>query len=230
MTEADYRALQRDDSYLRELGARIWLMDNHKWALWVWERHAAQTGITRFTLVHADFHWDGGYHPYFDADKSAEVVGADLAQLWALIEEDEWIRYDSFIAPALLRGRFDTIHFLCKQNDGCDVAISQDLLDRAGSAQVLHDNAESIAAIVPQRPLIFDLCLDLFNNDSKNEYDGDLWPDAQIDEFLKTVRPLIEAADLLTVSLSFGCSGTEEDTRHLAAHVIPQILAWREGE
>jgi len=44
------------------------------------------SGIPRFTLVHADHHWDGGYHPYFDEEKSAEVVAADLDQLRRLAQ------------------------------------------------------------------------------------------------------------------------------------------------
>lgn len=228
MTEADYQELHRDDSYLRELEAHTWLMDNHKWALWVWEQHALHIQNSKFTLAHADFHWDGGYHPYDNPDKSAEVLGADLDQLKALIAEDVWIRYDSFIVPALLRGRFDMVHFFCKQDDGYDLAISQDLLDLTGTGQVLHDSVESLASITPQRPLIFDLCLDLFNRESKNEYGSDLWSDEEVQAFLQAVRPLIEGASLVTVSLSFGCSGSEVDTRHLAAYVMPQILAWRD--
>jgi len=37
--DVDYQALQRDDGYLVDLGRDVWLMDNHKWALWVWELH-----------------------------------------------------------------------------------------------------------------------------------------------------------------------------------------------
>jgi hypothetical protein len=227
MTEAEYQQLQRDDDYIKELDAHTWLMDNHKRALWVWERHAIQLKNSQFTLMHADFHWDGGYHPYENPEKSTELLGADLDQLKALIEEDVWIRYDSFIVPALLRGRFDTVHFFCKQDDGYDVAIDEEMLKKVGANQILHETVESLAAISPQRPLIFDLCLDLFNRESKYEYGSDLWPDAEIQAFLDAVRPQIEAASLVTVSLSFGCSGSVADTRHLAKYVMPQILALR---
>ncbi|MDN8617995.1 UPF0489 family protein [Variovorax ginsengisoli] len=202
-------------------------MDNHKWALWVWERQVQIAGIAKFTLVHADHHWDGGYDAYYDQEKSSEIVAADLEQLRAIIDEEEWIRYDSFIAPAVLRGRFDCLHFFCKQDDDFDVAIGHDLLDSAGATQVLHPSTDSLAAITPEHPLIFDLCLDLFNRESKMEYGSDLWADAEINEFLLAMRPLIESANLVTISLSFGCSGSEPDTRHLAQLVVPQIAAWR---
>lgn len=154
-------------------------------------------------------------------------MAADLDQLRAIIDEGEWIRYDSFIAPAVLRGRFDCLHFFCKQDDGSDVAIDQKLLDQAGATQVLHQSTESLAAITPGHPVIFDLCLDLFNRESTMEYGSDLWNDAEINEFLLAVRPLVESASLVTISLSFGCSGTEADTQHLAQLVVPQIAAWR---
>lgn len=225
--EVDYQTLQRDDGYLVDLGRDVWLMDNHKWALWVWEQKAQTSGVARFTLAHADYHWDGGYDAYYEDDKSREIAAADLEQLRAIIDEGEWIRYDSFIAPAVLRGRFDCLHFFCKQTDEYDVAIGQELLDRAGATQVLHQSTESLTAITPRHPLIFDLCLDLFNRESTMEYGSDLWSDAEINDFLSAVRPLIQSACLVTVSLSFGCSGSEPDTRHLAQLVVPQIVAWR---
>lgn len=227
MADIDFQALDRDDDYVQQLAANIWLMDNHKWALWAWERHAADSGVQKFTLVHADHHWDGGYDFFESPEEEAEMLAADLEGLRAMIAEGNWIRYDSFIAPAVARGRFDAVHFFCQQDDGCDVAIGEEVLAMSGTTQTLHPSAESLAGIAPALPLVFDLCLDLFNNDSKMEYGSDLWQDADILAFLDTVRPLIESAALVTISLSFGCSGTSEDTRHLAELVVPRVLTWR---
>lgn len=227
--KVDYPALGRDDEYVQQLGDDTWLMDNHKWALWVWERYAADSGTAKFTLVHADHHWDGGYDFFESPAEEAEMLAADLNALHSMIAEGNWIRYDSFIAPAVARGRFDAVHFFCKQNDGCDVAIGEEVLAASGTTQTLHATAESLATIVPTLPLVFDLCLDLFNSDSKMEYGSDLWHDEAILAFLDTVRPLIESACLVTISLSFGCSGTPDDTRHLAELVVPKILALRGG-
>lgn len=225
--EVDYEALDRDDDYFLQLEADTWMMDNHKWALWVWERFAAISGTEKFTLVHADHHWDGGYDFFDSPAEEAEMLGADLEKLHSLIAEGNWIRYDSFIAPAVARKRFDAVHFFCKQDDDYDVAIGEEVLAAFGTTQTLHATAESLATIVPASPLVFDLCLDLFNNESKMEYGSDLWSDEAILAFLDTVRPLIESACLVTISLSFGCSGTPDDTRHLAKLVVPRILEMR---
>ena len=77
--------------------------------------------------------------------------------------------------------------------------------------------------------MIFDLCLDLFNRSDKWAI-GDLWTDEDIRDFLEQVRPVIERAALVTVSLSFEHSGTEADTRHLAALVLPPIVQWRSAQ
>lgn len=34
----DTTNLQSDDEFLAELNSNVWLMDNHKWALYVWEK------------------------------------------------------------------------------------------------------------------------------------------------------------------------------------------------
>jgi hypothetical protein len=42
--------------------------------------------------------------------------------------------------------------------------------------------------------------------------------------FLEAIKHHIQAAELVTISLSFGCSGTADDTPHLA---VPRMVEWR---
>ena len=223
----DYQALERHDEFMTYLGLEVWLMDNHKWALWAWEHHAKGSDVTKFTLAHADYHWDGGYDFFESPAEEAEMLAADLDGLHALISAGNWIRYDSFIAPAIMRGRFDAVHFFCKQDGEWDIGIGDEVLAASGTTQILHASVESLASINLVHPLIFDLCLDLFNREFEMEYGSDLWQDEEIIGFLNTIRPLIESACVVTISLSFGCSGTPQDTKHLAELVVPIVLAWR---
>lgn len=223
--EFEYGALERDDHFCIDFGQSIWLMDNHKWALFVWETFREKSG-RRFTLAHADFHWDAGYDFHCDIEKESELLGASLDAIRAFIEEEEWIRYDSFIAPAVARGMFDCLHFYCLQGDDWDVGVDEALLASTGTTQVIHETPHTFAALATDSPLIFDLCLDLFNR-SERYQEGDLWSDAEVLQFMELVRPLIVEAELVTVSLSFDYSGTPEDTRHLAALVLPKIAEWR---
>jgi hypothetical protein len=89
-----------------------------------------------------------------------------------------------------------------------------------------HQTIASFASQQFDCPLIFDLWLDLFNRSGDRET-GSLWSDAEVTDFLKSVEPLLQAAEIVTVSLSFGYSGTEEDTRRLAHLVCPRIMASR---
>ncbi len=49
----------------------------------------------------------------------------------------------------------------------------------------------------------------------------------QIMYFLNAMKEKIIAAEVVTVSLSFGYSGTEADTRQLTKLVLPVLEEWR---
>ncbi|MCO5396777.1 hypothetical protein [Ralstonia soli] len=131
-------------------------------------------------------------------------------------------------APAIISGLISEVHFLCKQTDS-DEGLNPDLLASANVRQYIHDSPTDLLRNPLPEPLIFDLCLDLFNQEenTKKLGEGDLWPDTEIVAWLDSMRPVIERAALLTVSLSFGYSGTEEDTKHLAALVLPHLQEGR---
>ena len=223
MALPDFDTLDEDDSLLADLGSGVWLMDDHRWALKVWETERA---CAHYTLVHADYHWDACYD--FDEQPAAEekLLSASSEQLASIVAEGDWIRYDSFIAPAVKRGLIHTVHFFCLQDDAGDDAFDEDFLRSCGARQILHTTPGHLAQAQIEGPIIFDLCLDLFNR-SDDWAQGDLWSDAEIDTFLREVAHLVIAAELVTVSMSFNYSGTAEHTRHLTRFVIPRILALR---
>lgn len=225
LTEIDN--LSEDPEYYQDLGSGIWLMDNHKWAFYIWHRFQVQTEIPKFTLVHVDYHWDGGDDFMHSEEMAAELMAATDERLIEFIREENWIRFDSFIAPAIRRGIVDEVHFYCKQDDGWDVGINADLLAHAATRQFIYDDINELIQHSFSCPLIFDLCLDLFNR-SKMHYEGDIWKDEEIEEFLIISKPVLQQAALVTVSFSFGYSGTEEDTRRIAKLVLPRLLEYRQ--
>lgn len=198
-------------------------MDDHRWALKVWE---VERMHHHYTLVHADYHWDGCYDFHDQPEQEARLVTASSAETAHLVEEGEWIRYDSFIAPAVKRGLVHTIHFYCLEDGVGDKGIDVEFLRACGAKQTLHDDPQALATCQIAGPMLFDLCLDLFNR-SEQWQEGDLWSDSEVLDFLKTVKPLVASAELVTVSMSFNYSGTATDTRHLARLVIPELLAYR---
>lgn len=220
----DFASLVEDDSYLANIGNGVWLMDDHRWALKVWE---VERENNNYTLVHADFHWDGCYDFHEFTNEETHLIAATPEQIAELVAEGKLVRYDSFIAPAVRRGLIHTVHFYCLQHGLGDDALNEDFLKTCGATQVIHPDAQSLAATQLAGPVIFDLCLDLFNR-SDNWCEGDLWSDAEVMAFMTMTCPLIKQAEIVTVSLSFNYSGTASDTRHLAELVLPEILACRE--
>lgn len=218
-----FDTLREDDSFLADLGRGVWLMDDHRWALKVWEMERRHD---RYTLVHADYHWDGCYEFHERPKEEAKLVSASPTEVAHLVAEGEWVTYDSFIAPAVKRGLVHTIHFYCLQKDAGDDALDEDFLQACGARQLLHKTPQELMAAQITGPMLFDLCLDLFNRSDTWE-EGDLWPDPDIVAFLETVRPLVAAAELVTVSMSFNYSGAAKDTRHLTSLVVPKILDYR---
>lgn len=221
----DYAALIPDDGYLIRIGSGVWLMDSHKWALVAWERERIVG--QRYVLLHADFHWDGVDDFAPDASAREGLLAARFDDLVAMTVAEDHIRFDSFIAPAVRRGLLSEVHFFCREDDSNEVGLDANLCAAAGVKQLVHDDVESLARLDPVGPLIFDLCLDTFNHADDMEFEGDLWTDADVLGFLEAMSSHIRAAAVVTISLSFGYSGTEEDTRHLAQLVVPRVLELR---
>jgi hypothetical protein len=139
--------------------------------------------------------------------------------------EGDSIRYDSFIAPALLRGIVDHVHFFCVQDsDEGERGFDADTLRECDAQQTFYGSVEDAARANVQKPYFFDLCLDLFNRDDDKEFEGDLWDADEIRAALGTWQNLIQSAEIVTVSLSFGYSGTKQQTRDLASLVVPMLL------
>ncbi len=85
----DTTRLQSDDEFLTELNSNVWLMDNHKWALYVWEKFRLESAITKFSLVHADYHWDGIYDFFGMPVEEAKLFDANLEQLKEMIRTED---------------------------------------------------------------------------------------------------------------------------------------------
>jgi len=217
--------LSESSDYLKEILPNLWLMDDHRWAFYVWERMRLKDPGP-YTMVHLDYHYDG-VNDFRDREDLRCLLSASTeSEIYRLVKDDHLIRYDSFIAPAIIRGFIKEVHFYCLQSDGeTDPGIDSDILHENGCDQFFHSDLKELVAAVGSRPILFDLCLDLFNKDDDKLYEGTLWSDSEIRDTLDICQPLLAAAAAITVSLSFGYSGTEEQTRHLARLVLPGCLA-----
>jgi len=227
MASLSFNELVEDDLFYKELGSDIWVMDSHRWAYYIWEKFRASQKIEeKFSVVHIDYHWDGGNDFHDSPVQEIELVEGDLEAIYELVRKGNWIRFDSFISPAIIRGFVDEVHFYCEQSDGYDIGIGDELLQRKATSQFIHKDIQSVSSYDFKSPVIFDFCIDIFNR-SNMYYQSDIWSDDEISEFLQCCQEMVTKASLVTVSFSFGYAGTEEDTRRLAEKVVKTFQEWR---
>lgn len=138
------------------------------------------------------------------------------------------IQYDSFIAPAVRRRIIKTIHWFCLQSEhDTEPGFEDEFLSEFECRQIFHNNHADFIDAPIDKPILFDLCLDLFNHNDGQWSEGSIWSDDDIDSFLQSCRKLICNAEVVTVSLSFGYSGRTADTIALARYILPRIYEQR---
>lgn len=217
----------QDENYFEEIAPNVWLMDDHKWAFLVWWSFFSQNDYKiPIPLIHLDYHWDAVND--FQNDKSIQkLLHADYQGIQNLISEG-YIRKDSFIAPAIIKGYIDQVYFYCKQYDG-EIGFYQPFLEKYNAAQANNQNLDFVQNMASQNSILFDLDLDLFNK-SDMYSEGDLWHVDEIFDLIQKCSDAIKNALVITIAMSFGYSGTKKDTVELVRQIIPRIITIRNNE
>ena len=211
----DIGNFEMDDQYLEEIFPGVWLMDDHRWAYYTWEKVLLEDqNRGPFALVHLDCHWSGANDFHDEPSALKELVGiTDIDSVYSLVRGNTDVRRNSFIAPAIIRGLIDEVHFYCSQTD-TGPGLYPKFLKEHHARQFIYPSIESLISHRISKPFIFDIDLDLFNKSDMWE-EGDLWTDAEITDFLSICSGMIRLSSVVTAAMSFGYSGTGQDTRHL---------------
>ena len=215
-----------DPNAIVEVSESFWLMETHKWAYYAWQASARRRDAgMRYSLVHADYHFDGCNDFHEREDIAWLRSQPSLEDIELLIRQDSLIRFDSFIAPAIISRFLKEAHFFCLQDD-VEPGLHNASLKGCGCRQHFYHSAAELRCATIAPPIIFDLDLDLFNR-SEFEEEADLWRDEEILDCLSMLRPVIDAATIVTVALSTKCCGEPSDASHLAALVLPKLCEFR---
>lgn len=224
--------LDHDSDYVMEIAPNFWIMDNHKWAFWAWEKYRAEDGHQLpTTLVHVDKHWDAA-NDWKDERRIEELLSiTSLGGLQKLLTKGEdnrsCVRLDSFIAPSIIRGIINHVDFYCLQTD-TERGLWPPFLEKLGSTQILHESIDALVQRNKGHRLLFDLDIDIFNR-SDMWCETDHWSDDEVLRLLDSCAPIIRGALVVTVAISFGFSGDDDDARRLAKLVIGRLLELREA-
>ena len=206
-----------------EIAENVWLMDNHKWALFAWEKFFIENpSRVPLPLVHADYHWDA-----INDWKTEERV-SEICQISSLSGFEEVILsgsidYANFIFPEIIRKRINEVYFYCFFFDNPTHGFAPGILEKHGAKQFICRDLDRLVNAVSGRPVLFDLDIDVFNY-SDYGHETDYWEHAKIDDFFRQCCHTIRDAPVVTIAISFGCSGEENDAKELAKCVVGKIL------
>lgn len=86
----DIDRFKMNDQYFEEIISGIWLMDDHRWAYYIWEKvlwDIRNTGP--FALIHLDCHWDGVNDFHGDPLAVKKLLETqDIDDIYSLVEKD----------------------------------------------------------------------------------------------------------------------------------------------
>ena len=227
------KRLKEEGLYYEEICHSTWLMNDHRWALLGWDKSCKWRPAI---LAHLDWHWDGINDFKGQQDLKRLFNANSHEELKDLIAEDNLVRRDSFICPAIIKGITDEVHFFCLQND-TKPGLDYELLQRYGTNEIRHDSIQDLVHALQniRKPLIMDLDLDLFSRETSFYAEG-AGLSTNINEFLDECGPLFERAEVVTIAKSPGAWWTRTKDRwdwdrdlseKLASIVVPRILSIR---
>lgn len=219
MRYADIKSFWPDPSFFEEIYPNVWLMDDHRWAYYLWERYL-QKKVAQ-SLIHIDQHWDAVNDFLDDSYQERLSRITDLDKIKEMVSENNLVRKDSFIAPAIVRGIINEVHFLCFQENPTK-GFHIEFLNKFNTRQFIYKDCHTLLNHASE-VFLFDIDLDYFNR-SDYYLKSDLWNDVEITEFLEYCSHLIKSSPLITIAMSFGYSGSEEDTKHLINLVVSKII------
>ena len=217
MSDIDKIVFGNNEEYFDEIYPNIWIMHNHKWSLYCWEKYRESNKIPS-TLVHLDYHWDA-CNDY--SENEPTIRDMNLENIKDELIEDANIRKDSFIAPAIIRDYINRVDFHCYQKDNA-IGFDTDFLKRYNAVENVCENIEDLVKNIGEQEIILDIDLDIFN--SLGSKMGDLWSKEKIESYIHTITPLIKQAKIITIAMSYGFSGSDEDIKYLTKLVVPMII------
>lgn len=211
----------RDENKIYFPERKIYLMDQHKWAFYIWEL-AKEKGLIKpnATLFHVDAHLDDCPFVLEDNPEYINISGKDNLKDFT----ESYIKIDTFIWPAFGRKTINNIIYVSdywksdpfedwtreyvkgRNYEGIRVKSIQELKELLSLGELepyIQDNS-----------LILNIDLDFFNNEDFYGHNPKLKPDKDVIESLTYLKNIYNW-DLITVSLSPEYCGGEDACNHL---------------
>ena len=84
-------SFKANSQYVEEIFPGIWLMDDHRWAYYVWEKVFLENGGDGpCALVHLDCHWSGVNDFHGDAETVKKLIEiSDIEGIRSLVQDNK---------------------------------------------------------------------------------------------------------------------------------------------
>ncbi|MDV3448807.1 UPF0489 family protein [Bacillus safensis] len=200
---------------------KIFLMDQHKWAFYIWEL-AREEGLImpNATLFHVDAHLDDVPSVLQDNPEYIDIEGLENIKSFT----DKSIQNFTFIWPAFGRETINNIIYVSdfSRSDPFEEWTRENVAGRIYEGIRVHSIEElkdsillgEVEPYVHNNSLILNLDLDFFNEEEFYDRDPKIKSDQEVMESLTYLKNLYKW-DLITVSLSPEYCGGEEACDHL---------------
>jgi hypothetical protein len=209
-----------NDSYF-EVKPNIWLMDNHRWAYYIWESFSFKNpNQLPSTLLHIDYHWDD-INDFIDESSIGELKRGDINYIYGLVEQNKSpITCESFIAPAVIRGLFNEIYFCCLQEND---SIFDERFRRKYPIKIAkYKNIKSLVKSLRSNEFYLDIDMDIFFN-LEGMIHSELWPDKYIATLLDNIQLLLQSASLTTIAMSHDYINDTDKTRMMTKRLLDKL-------
>jgi hypothetical protein len=210
-----------DDTYFEEVKPNIWLMDNHRWAYYIWELYAHRNpGKLPSTLIHVDYHWDD-INDFSEQSAIDELKRGDINHLHGLVKQNKSpIKCESFIAPAIIRKLFDEIYFYCLQENDF---VFDEIFHRKYSIKIRkYKNIKSLVKSLSGKEFCLDIDMDVFFDLEGSIY-SDLWSNKCIAILLDSIQLLSKCASLTTIAMSFDYINDVDKTKKITKTLLDKL-------
>ncbi|MFS1519584.1 UPF0489 family protein [Bacillus sp. SCS-151] len=212
----------RDENKIYFPEKKIYFMDQHKWAFYIWEL-TREKGLIQpnATLFHVDAHLDDC--PFVLEDNPEYINIKGLENIKAFTEN--YVNIDTFIWPAFGRETINNIIYVSDfagSNEPFDDWSRKRVEGRIYEGVRVHSIQELKRAIslgevepyIRDNSLILNIDLDFFNEEDLYDCNPLLYSDQEVKESLTYLKNLYNW-DLITVALSPEHCGGKEACNHL---------------
>ena len=205
---------------------RVYVMDNHRAALWCWLKHLPESG--KVSLIHIDRHYDCLHEDHDSRVREAASVLDRQLEDYLTISVD----YEGYSCPVFRWDNFLSIFFRYHNERIGQVHMAT---RKEGDPPEIHFNhireedlpstLEMLAEDITHGPIIADLDLDFFMMKTSENECIRLFSEDYIAAVTTSLKKLIEAPHCLclTIALSPECCGGWPQAEELLAIVCHNI-------